>query len=187
MDSKRLQAELQRLGIDGRRLKDRGLHAFEEAEALEIIQTDEDGREHQLTPEAAAAWHRLQQAASAEGITLFAVSAFRGIERQIRIIRRKLEAGKPLEQILVENAPPGYSEHHTGRAVDIGTTGEPLLELSFGETPAFGWLLQHAGEFDFTLSYPADNAQGYQYEPWHWCHRYHEHPPSVDSVVIKAL
>lgn len=171
MEREALQKALQRLGIDYRLFEARGLHPFEEAGALEVIQTDADGREHRLAPEAATAWRRMQQAAQADAITLFAVSAFRGIERQIRIIRRKLDAGKPLEKILTENAPPGYSEHHTGRAVDIGTAGEPPLELTFGETPAFAWLQKRAREFDFTLSYPENNAQGYQYEPWHWCHR----------------
>jgi D-alanyl-D-alanine carboxypeptidase len=169
-----LKNELERLRISPALLAARGLHQFAEAERLEIVQTDADGREHSLTPEAAAAWYRMQQAAEMEGVALFVVSAFRGIERQIGIVRRKLERGRTIEQILRENAPPGYSEHHTGRAVDIGTAGEPLLELSFGETPAYEWLQRRAGEFGFALSYPEGNGEGYQYEPWHWC--YHANP-----------
>ena len=30
------------------------------------------------------------------------------------------------------------------------------------------WLLQHAAEFGFELSFPAGNAQGVTWEPWHW-------------------
>lgn len=171
MEPARLEKELQALGIDTAVFAARGLRPFDEAAGLEVVQTDGDGREHRLTPAAASAWRRMQASAKEEGITVFVISAYRSVERQIRIFRRKIEAGRSLERILSENAPPGYSEHHTGRAVDIGTNGEPLLELTFGDTPTYEWLKRRAGEFGFTLSYPEDNAQGYQYEPWHWCYQ----------------
>ncbi|MGH8162405.1 MAG: M15 family metallopeptidase [Gammaproteobacteria bacterium] len=170
VNSETLRRELDKLGISAARLESRGLARFAEAERLEIAQTDSDGRKHRLTPAAAAAWRRLQRAAKEDGIDVFVASAFRGIERQIRIIRRKLDSGQSLEDILAVNAPPGYSEHHTGRAVDIGTPNEPLLELSFADTPAYAWLQRRGAEFGFALSYPEGNESGYQYEPWHWCH-----------------
>jgi|SRR5690625_1982946 len=171
MHAAQLERELENLGIDTGAFAARGLRPVEEARRLEVVQRDADGREHRLTPDAAGAWRTMRQAAEGDGITLFVVSAYRSVERQIGIIRRKLDAGKTLEQILIENAPPGYSEHHTGRALDLGTSGEPLLELTFGETAAFAWLHRHAPEFDFLLSYPENNAQGFQYEPWHWCYQ----------------
>jgi zinc D-Ala-D-Ala carboxypeptidase len=73
--------------------------------------------------------------------------------------------------VLRINAPPGYSEHHTGRAVDLGTAGCAALDQAFAQTPAFAWLQRHAQRFGFYLSYPRDNAEGYLYEPWHWCFR----------------
>ncbi|HEY4990089.1 MAG TPA: D-alanyl-D-alanine carboxypeptidase family protein, partial [Opitutaceae bacterium] len=66
------------------------------------------------------------------------------------------------------NAAPGYSEHHTGRAVDIGVPDEPPLEEGFALTQAFSWLTAHAREFGFALSYACGNPQGIAYEPWHW-------------------
>src|SRR5690606_38685754 len=66
------------------------------------------------------------------------------------------------------NAAPGYSEHHGGDALDIGTTGESPAEESFEHTAAFAWLQAHAGRFGFALSYPRDNPHGITYEPWHW-------------------
>ncbi|MDN5865082.1 MAG: M15 family metallopeptidase [Gammaproteobacteria bacterium] len=170
VDSEALQRQLAGLGISSARLESRGLHPFAEAGRLEVVQTDDDGREHQLTPEAAAAWRHLHRAAEEDGVILFIASAFRGIERQIQIIQRKLDAGQSLEAILAVNAPPGYSEHHSGRAVDIGTPDDPLLEASFADTPAFAWLVRRAGEFGFVLSYPEGNQSGYRCEPWHWCY-----------------
>jgi D-alanyl-D-alanine carboxypeptidase len=71
--------------------------------------------------------------------------------------------------VLSVTAPPGYSEHHTGRAVDVATPGSPVLETTFEQTRAFSWLQKHANNFGFYLSFPQGNASGYQYEPWHWC------------------
>jgi D-alanyl-D-alanine carboxypeptidase len=94
-----------------------------------------DGRELQLTPETCAAWQQLRAAAAGEGVQLQLLSGFRGVDRQTEIIRRKLSAGRRIDDILRVNAAPGYSEHHTGRAVDIGTPDSPPLEESFAGTP----------------------------------------------------
>jgi D-alanyl-D-alanine carboxypeptidase len=113
----------------------------------------------------------MQAAASAEGVRLDIVSAFRSIDRQAKIVGRKLAAGEAIDQVLTVCAPPGFSEHHTGRAIDLTTPGSPRLEAEFEHTEAFAWLRRRACEFGFHLSYPRGNPQGYAYEPWHWCFR----------------
>jgi D-alanyl-D-alanine carboxypeptidase len=157
------------LGISKSSIKARGLLEFEEATELELVERDEDGKEHLLVPTAAQAWRLLKAAALAEGASLFIVSAFRSIERQAELVRRKLAAGQTIDQILAVCAAPGFSEHHTGRAVDVSSPGAPLLEPEFDQTPAFAWLTKRANDFSFYLSFPAGNPQGYLYEPWHWC------------------
>lgn len=161
---------LEQLGISPSVVAARGLRAFPEAEQLEVAEVGDDGKEHLLIPEAAAAWRRLKNTAREADVSVFIVSAYRSIERQVEIIRRKLAAGQRIEDILCVSAPPGFSEHHTGCAVDISTLGTPPLEASFDQTPAFSWLQRHADRFSFKLSYPANNPHGYQYEPWHWCY-----------------
>lgn len=163
-------ALLEGLGISADLIAARGLAPFEEAGQLVIAEADDDGRQHLLVPAAAGAWTHMKGAAAGDGVSLFVVSAFRSVERQAQIIRRKLDAGQRLEDILRVSAPPGFSEHHTGRAVDVGTVGSPILEVAFEGTMAFSWLKQNAGRFGFRLSYPPGNPQGYQYEPWHWCY-----------------
>ena len=150
-------------------LAERGLCEFEEAASLVVAEVEPEGREHRLVPQAAQAWHRMKLAASRDGISIFIVSAFRGVERQAEIVREKLGAGMPLHEILAQVAPPGCSEHHTGRAVDISAPDVPPIDEEFATTPAFAWLATHAADFGFRMSYPAGNLQGYQYEPWHWC------------------
>jgi D-alanyl-D-alanine carboxypeptidase len=149
----------------------RGLVLHPEATALEVAETGEDGREHLLTPAAAEAWRALSTAARSDGVALRIVSAFRSIERQAEIVRAKLQRGLSLEAILGVSAPPGYSEHHSGRAVDLTTEGVRALEVEFESTAAFEWLSRNAERFGFFLSYPRDNPHGYAYEPWHWCFR----------------
>jgi D-alanyl-D-alanine carboxypeptidase len=142
------------------------------AEALELVSigASPDGRDIRLSPAAAAAWARMRDAADADGIRLVAISGFRSVERQVEIIRGKLAAGGAIDAILSTIAAPGYSEHHTGRAIDLGVPGEPPLTEDFERTPAFQWLRAHAGRYGFHLSYPRGNPHGMAYEPWHWCH-----------------
>lgn len=161
---------LEPLGIARESLSLRGLVEYEEASALEWAETGLDGRQYLLTPAAAAAWRTMKAAACGDQVRLFLASAFRSVARQTEIVREKLDAGTNIDEILTICAPPGFSEHHTGRAVDIVSPEVPGLEIEFENTPAFRWLLVHASGYGFKLSYPRGNAAGYQYEPWHWCY-----------------
>lgn len=164
---------LDMLGIPMKLISQKGLPFHAEAERLVVAEIDEQGKEYLLTPVAASAWHRLKHAAKNDGIVVEIVSAFRNIDRQIDIIRAKLDRGMPIETILTLSAPPGYSEHHTGCAVDINTPGCVATEEPFEHTDAFRWLQDNANRFGFYLSYPRGNSLGFIYEPWHWCYRDH--------------
>ena len=166
-----IQERLKGLGIPVTYGIDRGLPIQPEALRLEVARVVADGRRIELDPDTATAWGAMVSAAASEGITLLLISGFRSVQRQQEIIERKLAAGDTIESILRVNAAPGYSEHHTGRAVDIGTPGCPPLEEKFEETQAFAWLARNAGRFGFSLSYPRDNPCRIIYEPWHWLHR----------------
>ena len=90
-------------------------------------------------------------------------SGFRSYRYQKQILERVLARGVPFDQAVQRIAPPGYSEHITGTAVDIVPSNG-----SFGNTAAYEWLLENAGEFCFRESYPKSNDGGYAWEPWHW-------------------
>jgi D-alanyl-D-alanine carboxypeptidase len=96
------------------------------------------------------------------------VSGFRSVDYQAGLIRTKLDRGQAIEAILQVNAAPGFSEHHTGQAVDIATPGSRPLTEEFEDTPAFEWLTREADRFGFSMSYPRNNPFGLIYEPWHW-------------------
>lgn len=160
---------LNEFGIADELIQQRNLVPHEEGQNLVLVQTDQDGREFFLSEQAAHAWQAMKAQALADGVELLMMSAFRSVDRQAAIIREKLRLGAQIENILEVCAPPGYSEHHTGRAIDIASTDDPSLEICFEHTPAFLWLQQNASHFGFAMSYPRNNSFGFQYEPWHWC------------------
>lgn len=166
----RIAAELSALGIDPAYAGARGLVLQPEADQLVVARTLSDGRELRLSPETASAWAAMRDAAAAADLTLLLISGFRSVTHQRDILRRKLDAGGNLDAILSVNAAPGYSEHHTGRAIDVGTPGCPPLSELFETTGAFAWLNRHAADYGFRLSYPRGNPHGVIYEPWHWFH-----------------
>lgn len=165
----RIHQALAGLGISPELIAQKQLPFCIEAQELAIAEIDTGGREYKMTPATAQAWTAMKLAALQDNVVLEVVSAFRSVERQIEIIRAKLERNMPIETILTLSAPPGYSEHHTGCAIDINTPGCLPTEEAFECTEAFRWLNTNAGRFGFTLSYPRDNALGFIYEPWHWC------------------
>ena len=152
-----------------------------------LVDTELDfyGRPQRLIPPALQAWSKMKARAAESGITLHLISAFRSPEYQYGLLKRKLDAGQSIEQILEVNAAPGYSEHHTGKAIDVGTPGCAALVEEFELTPAFFWLREHAGQFGFWLSYPRNNLAGMAYEPWHWC--FQEVDANAPTKVLDKL
>ena len=140
-------------------------------EPINLVDTELDfyQRPQKLTKDAFDAWTAMKTAATEQGVSLFLISAFRGLQYQHDLIVSKLQEGRTIEQILAVNAAPGFSEHHSGRAVDVGTLACDAVTPEFENTNAFQWLSENAADFDFYLSYPRNNAYGIDYEPWHWC------------------
>lgn len=135
---------------------------------LEITDIDFDGRPFVLLRAAGQAWRKMREAAKSEKVVLEPYSGFRSYLHQRQLIKRKLENGRPLETILTETAIPGFSEHHSGRAIDICAEDRYTLDEAFESTEAFAWLSRNGHRFMFKLSYPRENKMGIIYEPWHW-------------------
>lgn len=124
-----------------------------------------------VVPEAAAALNTMTVAAKVNGFELIAFSSFRSYEYQQQLYTNYVEKDG---QVAADrySARPGYSEHQTGLAFDIGEVGRQNLWLTeeFGETPVGQWLLNNAHEYGFILRYPKgkENITGYMYESWHF-------------------
>ena len=162
-------ARARALGVPRDYARVRRLTRVREPRRLEFIGYDTQQRAQWLAPRAARAWTHLREAAGNNGVELQIVSAFRSVEYQLGILERKLARSQEISEILKVSAAPGYSEHHSGRALDITTPGFAVLAEEFENSRAFAWLKKNARRFGFRLSYPRRNPHGIAYEPWHWC------------------
>ncbi|CDN16259.1 D-alanyl-D-alanine carboxypeptidase [Richelia intracellularis] len=109
--------------------------------------------------------------AKAQGVNLVPISGFRTVKEQKKLFFGiGAQRNETPAQRAAVSAPPNYSEHHTGYAVDIGDAGVPATNFitSFENTSAFKWLESNAARYAFELSFPQGNSQGVSYEPWHW-------------------
>jgi len=154
-----------RLSLDGRLL---GHFPYAEAPAKELVSI---GSGLRLQRDAAVSLEAMLQASAADGVDLVVLSAFRSVDLQKSLFFDvKAERNQTAEERARVSAPPGFSEHSTGLAVDLGDGSAPgsNLSRSFDQTSAYSWLRANASRYHFQLSFPQANAQGVNYEPWHW-------------------
>jgi hypothetical protein len=94
----------------------------------------------------ARAFVAMRDAADAAGVYLQPWSGFRSNERQAELYEAwKAGYGNPA-------AKPGYSNHQSGRAIDINLLGVP--------PETYAWLVKNAARYGFRRTVPK--------EPWHW-------------------
>ena len=147
-----------------------GHFVYQEAPQNELKAITADGR-LKLRQAAAEKFQAMRAAARQSGVVLVPISGFRSVEEQNSLFFDiKAQRGQGAEKRAEVSAPPGYSEHHTGYAVDIGDGRVTAANLSpqFEKTAAFQWLQANAAYYSFELSFPQGNRQGVSYEPWHW-------------------
>lgn len=120
-----------------------------------------------METETYAAFEEMFAAAGAAGYQLYVTSGYRGYEEQAEVFESYLAEGDE-EYALKYAAKPGYSEHQTGRAIDVFTPGETTS--SFASSPVAAWLADNAYKYGFILRYPEGKEEltGYNYEPWHY-------------------
>ncbi len=147
-----------------------GHFPYEETAQDNLRKITADGR-IKLQPAAAEAFLKMSDAARVQGVHLVPLSGFRTLaDQEYLFFGIKAQRGQNTTKRAEVSAPPGYSEHHTGYAIDIGdyNQSQTHLQVSFEQTKAFQWLAKNAPFYSFELSFPEGNSQGVSYEPWHW-------------------
>jgi zinc D-Ala-D-Ala carboxypeptidase len=122
---------------------------------------------HELRAEAAQAMQDMFAAAAAEGFRLTVQSAYRSYDYQVNTFRNQV-ARFGQTQAEIQVARPGFSEHQTGLAADIGGGGCDI-ESCFATTAEGRWVAANGARFGFVVRYPdgKQDVTGYKYEPWH--------------------
>ena len=124
-----------------------------------------------LAKPAVAALLKMAKSMKAAGAgTLVLQSGYRSYNSQVSVHKRQVaKYGLAKGEALA--ARPGYSEHQTGLAGDLGAVGQGcVIRICFAQTKAGSWLAKNAYKYGFILRYPngQTNITGYQYEPWHF-------------------
>lgn len=129
----------------------------------------------------------LINAAYNDEINLWVASGYRSVEEQESVldsaVQRRMADGmtyeKAYEDARITIQAPGYSEHHTGLAVDFND-----VEDDFRETEAYTWLQEHAAEYGFVERYPKgkESITGIDYEPWHYRYVGKEHAQRMNEL-----
>lgn len=124
----------------------------------------------QLRSEAAAAMQQLLSAFTGEtGLSMQSLSTYRSYARQVDVYNGWVSS---LGQAGADqtSARPGYSEHQTGLAMDLGAVPNTCaLDQCFANTPQGQWLAANSWKYGFIIRYPDGQTPitGYEYEPWH--------------------
>lgn len=139
---------------------------------IELVETlDKDNNKVLLEKETFNYYEQLKKYLKTIGIEIVINEAYRSIEDQEKIV----EEFKNIydEDILYKKvAVPGYSEHHTGLAIDIGLVFDKKEEeeenIKIREA-LYQEMHKHLSKFGFILRYPKGKEEitGYSYEPWH--------------------
>lgn len=126
------------------------------------------GNGQQMRAEAADALQHMFTDAQAVGFTLVADSGYRSYDTQTATYNSVVKAYGQTQADTV-SARPGYSEHQTGWAVDLGT-GDCHVADCFADTPSGQWALSNAYKYGFLLRYPDSltGITGYSHEAWHF-------------------
>lgn len=107
----------------------------------------------------AAAFEIMRTAAATAGVKLRITSGFRSMEEQTALWEERKDPA--VRKLKGQAARPGWSNHQSGRAIDIHT-GLTIAAFALGQsTPESKWLDAHARQYGF--------ARTVSNEPWHFC------------------
>ena len=149
---------------------------------------------YEATPETVEAYHRLTKAMKKEGLKIYVVSAYRSVAYQRRLHNGYLRKDDK-ESVEAYSARAGYSEHHTGRALDISQVVNNLDAFEGSEEAE--WVYENAYRYGFIVRYKESQTDvtGYIFEPWHIVYvgeeiamtMHEEHIETLEEYVVKYV
>lgn len=112
------------------------------------------------------AFEAMRKEAQKNALSLRVVSGYRSVSYQRDLYNRYL-ASDSQKNVDRYSARPGYSEHHTGYAIDLFGSTDGLR--NFENTPEYSWVKENCHKYGFIIRYTKENeaVTGYESEPWH--------------------
>ena len=135
---------LQNLGDPTEELTCNTATGYKSGVKMTICVTTIDGKLVEVNT--ASAFIKMRNAAAKSGVYIHIVSGFRTMAQQ-RYLYQLYKQGKGNLA-----APPGYSNHQSGHALDLNTSSSGV----------YSWLTKHGGAYNFKRTVPS--------EIWHWEH-----------------
>ncbi len=97
------------------------------------------------------------------------ISGYRTFDSQKSLYDRRVES-EGVEATDKYTALPGFSEHHSGYAVDFAIYTSEGLYYDFYGQDEYKWVLDHCYEYGFIERYQKEKKEltGFEAEPWHF-------------------
>lgn len=138
---------------------------FEPDDLVTISDKYTDGEEYRANREAVSALTQMFEAAKLDGLEMVVNSAYRSYDDQVEIMEfyRKWYGDSYVEKYV---AKPGFSEHQTGLAFDVGSTTENV----FADSEEYKWMQENAYKYGFVMRFykKGETITGFRSEPWHY-------------------
>lgn len=138
---------------------------YEPDDLIRIKDEYTDGEEYFANSTAVNALIQMFESAKLEGLEMVVNSAYRSYEEQEETAEfyRKWYGDNYVTNFV---AKPGFSEHQTGLAFDIGSTSEKV----FADSKEYDWIIKNAYKYGFIhrFSKKGEVITGFRNEPWHF-------------------
>ncbi len=144
-------------------------------------------RDLYLRKEALDAFIKMCDAAKADGMNIYAASAYRSYDYQVTLYNNYVESDGQ-EEADTYSSRPGHSEHQTGLVIDIRNEDKDYDD--FGSTAEYQWILKNAHKYGFVVHYTEEGEwiTGFMKEEWHIRYIGIEHAEKVveNNLVLDA-
>ncbi len=139
--------------------------SFEPDDLVKVPVEYTGDEEYQANRTAVNALVQMFEAAKLDGLKMIVSSAYRSYDDQVEIAEfyRKWYGDNYVNNYV---ARPGFSEHQTGLAFDVGSTSEKV----FANSKEYAWMKENAHKYGFIMRFykKGESITGYKSEPWHY-------------------
>ncbi len=136
---------------------------------------DFEGGTIQVEKTALEQFNKLKAALHEEGVDIVLDSCYRSVAKQQKLWDDwSADPEKGPEYVKKYVAVPGYSEHHTGLAIDVAIEKDGKViydnDEMIAEKEIFAKVHKKLADYGFILRYKEGKEEitGYDYEPWHF-------------------